>query len=325
MADEYDPLDPPTFDAANEEDDNYDPSANMGQEGEDDDGEEEYDPSSYGLTETADQNTNAPEQSANTSAQPSQPTSRAPSAIPNANEQSAKPKTVGGFIMEESDDEEEARATPAPSQLDGTRGAQSGLGAAAVSEAKDVTLSSEPTPDAVAAPTAHQNNGLTGSTAAAPTSASLPAPVPSVASHTPVPSAVTAQTAAADAGSVLSPSAQPSVAPTPLPKPADGMDTSVPAQVTAPVPQRLAHDKVGQLEDRIKDDPKADTDAWMSLIAHYKEKDQTDNVRKVYERFFSVFPTAVSPRAELESCLVVHLDTDTDNFAGQGLARLREL
>jgi hypothetical protein len=62
---------------------------------------------------------------------------------------------------------------------------------------------------------------------------------------------------------------------------------------SAPVPQRLAHDRVGQLEDRIKDDPKADTDAWMSLIAYYKEKDQPDNVRKVYERFLAVFPSAV--------------------------------
>ena len=59
------------------------------------------------------------------------------------------------------------------------------------------------------------------------------------------------------------------------------------------MPQRLAHDRVGQLEDRIKDDPKADTDAWMSLIAYYKEKDQPDNARKVYERFLAVFPSAV--------------------------------
>jgi len=261
MADqEYDPLDPPTFNV-----------------GEDDD-EDAYEPD---FTDSANDTTMDDAHqaaSANTSAQPSQPTSRVTSTIPNAPEQSVKPKTVGGFIMEESDDEEEAHNPPAPSQLNGTHGAQSGLGAAAVAQAQDVPLSSEPTPDAVAA---QQNNGLTGSTTAA---SSFPAHVPSIVSHT-LPSAVP------QAGNVLSPSAQPSANPTPVSAPVNG---TAPAQAKpAAVPQRLAHDKVGILEDRIKSDPKADTDAWLSLIAHYKEKEQLDNVRKVYQRFFEVFPTAV--------------------------------
>lgn len=279
---EYDPLDPPTFNAGDDnDDDNYDPaSMNGGATGDDD--EEEYEPD-FGDS-TAQKPAGSTNPSAEASAQPSPQVSRTPSVAPNVAEQSAKPKTVGGFILEESDDEEDA--TPAPSQMNGTRGAQSGLGAVATSEAHDLTLGSEPTPDAVAASTAQQNNGLTGSTTlATSTTESFPAPVPSLTSDTPVP-AVQVQTAAANQGNVLSPSVQPSAAPTPMPKPTDGSNTTMAAQ-------RLPHDKVGQLEDRIKDDPRADVDAWMTLIAHYKEKDQPDNARKVYDRFLAVFPTAV--------------------------------
>jgi len=273
MADQpYDPLDPPTFNAA---------------DGEDDD-EDQYEPDFTDYANDTMAKTQA--NSVNTLAQLSQPTSRVASTVPNTSEQLAKPKTVGGFILEESDDEEETQHTPAPSQLNGTHGAQSGLGAVAVAEARDNPLSSEPTPDALAAIfSAQQNNGFTGSTAQQDSAdPSLPAPVSSVAPHS-LPSTVTAS----QTGNVLSPPAQPSTAPTPVTAPTNG--TAQP-QTTNPQPvvmQRLPHDKVGILEDRIKSDPKADTDAWLSLIAHYKEKEQYDNVRKVYQRFFDVFPTAV--------------------------------
>jgi len=272
MSAEYDPLDPPTFNAGdNDDDDSYDPAVAVNGDTAGDDDEEEYEPD-FGDATAQDQPAHD-KASSTASAQPSQQVSRTPSAAPNVAEQNAKPKTVGGFILEESDDEEDT--TPAPSQLESSRGAQSGLG-----EAQDLSLGSEPTPDAVAASIAQQNNGLTGST-------TVPAPV----SDIPVP-AVQVSVTATDQSNVLSPSVQPSAAPTPTPKPVNGEATSQLPQ-SAPAPQRLAHDKVGQLEDRIKDDPKADTDAWMSLIAHYKEKDQPDNARKVYDRFLAVFPSAV--------------------------------
>jgi cleavage stimulation factor subunit 3 len=298
MAEEYDPLDPPTFNAEDDNDDSYDPAAVVSGNaaGDDDDDEEEYEPGFENAAsphETLAQSTTA-------SAQPSQQVSRTPSAAPNVAEQSTQPKTVGGFILEESDDEEDA--TPAPSQLNGTRGAQSGLGAIATSEAQDLSLGSEPTPDAVVASFAQQNNGLMGSTTVATsTTASFSAPVSSVTSDIPVP-AVQVSSALAEQGNVLSPSVQPSVAPTPAPKPTDGMGASQTTQ-SAPLAHRLPHDIVGQLEDRIKDDPKADTDAWMSLIAHYKEKDQPENVRKVYERFLAVFPSAVCTHLQRQTWL----------------------
>ncbi|KAI6972042.1 hypothetical protein KC321_g6454, partial [Hortaea werneckii] len=151
-------------DAGDEEDDDYDPTSfNFGGDGAND----------------------APMAEA-----PQQPTHHEGAAAPA--EQTSKPRTVGGFIMEESDDEEEHQNqnqnnhsinadVPPPSQLNGTAGAQSGLGAAAVSDAaqqmaatQDVsTLASEPTQDSAAAQNAQAQAqaqaSLNGSTAATPT------------------------------------------------------------------------------------------------------------------------------------------------------------
>lgn len=57
---------------------------------------------------------------------------------------------------------------------------------------------------------------------------------------------------------------------------------------------RLPHDRMGILEDRIKEDPKGDIDAWLSLITEYRSRHKLDEARAVYERFFQVFPQAVS-------------------------------
>jgi cleavage stimulation factor subunit 3 len=56
---------------------------------------------------------------------------------------------------------------------------------------------------------------------------------------------------------------------------------------------RLPHDVVGILEDRIKEDPRGDMEAWLGLIIEHRRRNKFDDVRKVYERFFKVFPTAV--------------------------------
>lgn len=57
---------------------------------------------------------------------------------------------------------------------------------------------------------------------------------------------------------------------------------------------RLPHDRIGILEDRIRDDPRGDMDAWLSLINEHKRRSKLDDARQVYERFFTVFPSAVS-------------------------------
>jgi hypothetical protein len=60
---------------------------------------------------------------------------------------------------------------------------------------------------------------------------------------------------------------------------------------------RLPQDRIGQLEDRIADDPKGDVDAWLDLISLHRSKNKLDDARNVYDRFFELFPTAVSAHA----------------------------
>lgn len=57
---------------------------------------------------------------------------------------------------------------------------------------------------------------------------------------------------------------------------------------------RLPHDKTGILEDRIKEDPRGDMEAWLSLISEHRKRTKLDDARAVYERFLRVFPHAVS-------------------------------
>lgn len=62
---------------------------------------------------------------------------------------------------------------------------------------------------------------------------------------------------------------------------------------------RLPHDRVGILEDRIKEDPRGDLDAWLSLIGEYRKRGKLDEARAGYERFFTVFPSSVSSSVDL--------------------------
>ena len=63
--------------------------------------------------------------------------------------------------------------------------------------------------------------------------------------------------------------------------------------ISAAPKARLPHDKVGILEDRIKEDPRGDLDAWQNLISEHKKRGKLEDARNVYERFLVVFPSAV--------------------------------
>ena len=65
------------------------------------------------------------------------------------------------------------------------------------------------------------------------------------------------------------------------------------AAATALPKARLPHDTIGILEDRIKEDPRGDMDAWLSLIGEFRKRSKLDEARGVYERFFAIFPAAV--------------------------------
>jgi len=57
---------------------------------------------------------------------------------------------------------------------------------------------------------------------------------------------------------------------------------------------RLPNDRTGILEDKIKEDPRGALDSWLALISEFKNRNKLDEARAVYERFFKVFPQAVS-------------------------------
>ncbi|KXJ89452.1 hypothetical protein Micbo1qcDRAFT_189588 [Microdochium bolleyi] len=64
---------------------------------------------------------------------------------------------------------------------------------------------------------------------------------------------------------------------------------------TGPAPamsERLHSDTIGLLEDRVKEDPRGDMDAWKSLIQEQRRRNKIEDARDVYERFFAVFPQA---------------------------------
>jgi cleavage stimulation factor subunit 3 len=75
------------------------------------------------------------------------------------------------------------------------------------------------------------------------------------------------------------------------------MRTFTAAAASAPPKARLPNDRTGILEDRIKEDPRGDLEAWFSLITEHRNRNKLDDARAVYERFFKIFPQAVSSSA----------------------------
>ena len=66
------------------------------------------------------------------------------------------------------------------------------------------------------------------------------------------------------------------------------------AEATSLPNARLPHDRIGMLEDRLKDDPRGDVDAWLQLMSEHKKRNKLNEARTLYDRFFVVFPHAVS-------------------------------
>ncbi|TLS23613.1 uncharacterized protein PpBr36_06394 [Pyricularia pennisetigena] len=56
------------------------------------------------------------------------------------------------------------------------------------------------------------------------------------------------------------------------------------------VPSVLSHDPIALLELRVKEDPRGAMDSWLSLIAAYRQRNNIEQCRDVFERFLAVFP-----------------------------------
>lgn len=52
-------------------------------------------------------------------------------------------------------------------------------------------------------------------------------------------------------------------------------------------------DYTGNLEDRVKEDPRGAVNAWLDLVREHRSRNRIDDARAVYERFFKIFPQAV--------------------------------
>ncbi|KAB8071606.1 mRNA 3'-end-processing protein rna14 [Aspergillus leporis] len=64
---------------------------------------------------------------------------------------------------------------------------------------------------------------------------------------------------------------------------------------------RLPHDRVGILEDRIQEDPRGDIPAWVELLNEHRSRNRIDSAREVYERFLKVFPFSAEKWVEYAS------------------------
>lgn len=165
-----------------------------------------------------------------------------------------KPKTVGGFIADDSDEEYDA-STPVP--------AAAALQVPA-SQTPNRAISPSPLQTSVSQQDLHSEPTNQGDSEA--TQSSYPLPVNSSTVGVPAMQAAATQ----------------------------AVNTTAPPSQGVPVTKaRLPHDTTGILEDRIKADPRGDVDAWTSLIAEHRRRHKNDDARAVYERFFKVFPQAV--------------------------------
>lgn len=191
----------------------------------------------------------------------------APSTLPQ------QTKIRGGFEVDD-DDEEEDQEDDGQDDADVYDPEAAGLDIEASTPALDQTPIDRQSQSPI------QRNGIT------PVSAQ-PVDSPAGASSSHLQSGSSLPTADAD------PSAQAvaavPVSPTPLRSSVNGSLSAVVAKSS-----RLAHDTIGILEDRIKEDPRGDPGAYFELIQEYKNRNKQDDVRATFDRYLAVFPRDVS-------------------------------
>lgn len=250
----------------------YDPSAAWpAADNQDNAGDEEYDPAS--IMATADepvQQSASPPSADNEGENGLKPVSADTSAAPTPSKQ---PRTIGGFVDESEDEEEEPVAAPkvaAPALLRASEAAETPQ--RSVTNTPNNTL---PTPDVQLH--SAQDQGVPSVSASVAVNESAPsfASVP-VNGTTPVPDATK------PAGSLtIDPARQATASVTPAP-----LSASLPKA-------RLPQDRIGILNDRIQEDPRGDIEAWLSLIEEQRKRHKYDEARDAFNRFLEQIPTAV--------------------------------
>lgn len=202
------------------------------------------------------------------------------------------PRIVGGFEVDDDDEEED-------SQDDGENEVDVYDPAAAV-EADVSTPTLDQTPINRQSQSPIERNGIT------PVSAQ-PVGSPAGVSSSHVQSGFSFPSTDADTSAQAAPEIRAPASPTPLPSNVNGSISTA-----APRFSRLPHDTIGILEDRIKEDPRGDPDAYLDLIQEYKNRNRPDDVRATYDRYLAVFPNDVS-------CPSISAWLETNNEAGSSM------
>ena len=193
------------------------------------------------------------------------------------NQTSIQPRSIGGFIIDDEEDEEEA-AMPEPLVVSSTGVLNVDRDSSNTSQQSLVKSphTASPINDVSIQTTTHDQDLSVVVSHGATTS------VPNLAAFIPINGAPEEDlTTAAPSQTLPVPDQVPSI--------------PVATEVSTSIPKaRLPHDRVGMLEDRIKEDPRGDMTAWLLLIGEHRKRNKLDDVRSTYDRFFKVFPAAVS-------------------------------
>jgi cleavage stimulation factor subunit 3 len=184
-----------------------------------------------------------------------------------------QPRTMGGFVVESEDEEEDVpESKPAGSTLlQATAGGSSDTPQRSLSHTPNNTLPPSNVP--LQNVQDQDDSGVSLSTGV---------PVNNIVT--------TVASAVPDAITPVSDSNRP--APLDNSVPVSARPSAAPTPITSSLPKpRLPQDRVGMLEDRIAEDPRGDMDAWLSLINEHRKRGKHAETRAVYDRFFKVFPT----------------------------------
>lgn len=233
---------------------------------------------------------------------PSRTESRASASVPSSNAHvQPKTRTIGGFVVEDDDEDDKGDTEYEPPAVLGGEDVgtiSAGVPEQAVSENANQNISTSDVSVPQAAPDLSTSNDVSNN--------SYSPPAPASQNDTPLVSGQDLYNPLAIQGGFASNSP----VPTPPAATAESSSTSR---------GRLPHDRVGILEDRIQEDPRGDIPAWLELINEHRSRNKIESAREVYERFFKVFPQAVSP-----SCLcslLLHNDSQIIGGSMGGLCK----
>ncbi|KAL5606799.1 hypothetical protein BROUX41_003179 [Berkeleyomyces rouxiae] len=191
-------------------------------------------------------------------------------------------KTSGGFILEASDDDENEDEQD---DISNENLATTNLADDDIHEPQEPTSDEEPNG------VAEQTGGETSeSSIVKPVDADLPVESVETAEDSQEPEEPATDLKDADSSSqtkVSSPTDQSHPAPI------------VPAMTFAiGAPPMIPAQSIAALELRLKEDPRGDMDAWLSLIAQHRLLNNIDDLRRTYERFLEVFPQCAAGYVE---------------------------